>query len=225
MFVDALRYTRAPKYAILAAILLVPLLVLVGQQTTPVVIDGPQGQAKVIQVQGKNYVEVDEVAHHGRVSAFRRTSDRPDVATEGSAQAVHSTPAIGYSRQFVSAGIETMREILEWHAALKTAIDRGYPLSDDLFGPIRRQVQASLKHNEADASTELDQRALPLLINESKNMTALTDKYLRMTVNRDYVAPNSLGSEPLEQKLMSCWRSLAWMASSNQFVDDGSCQE
>jgi hypothetical protein len=36
MFVDALRYTRAPKYAILAAILLVPLLVLVGQQTTPV---------------------------------------------------------------------------------------------------------------------------------------------------------------------------------------------
>jgi hypothetical protein len=182
----------------------------------------------VIQVQGKNYVEVDEVAritggslHFAGRQIVLTLPPKGDV----SAQAVQSTPAIGYSRQFVSAGIETMREILEWHAALKTAIDRGYPLSDDLFGPIRRQVQASLKHNEADASTELDQRALPLLINESKNMTALTDKYLRMTVNRDYVVPNSLGNEPLEQKLMSCWRSLAWMASSNQFVDDGSCQE
>jgi hypothetical protein len=27
-----------------------------------------------------------------------------------------------------------MREILEWHAALKSAIERGYPLSDEWLG-------------------------------------------------------------------------------------------
>ena len=39
-----------------------PLLALAVQQTTALLIDGRQGQAEVIRVQGKNYVEVDELA-------------------------------------------------------------------------------------------------------------------------------------------------------------------
>ena len=46
----------------LVAILLLPLLVLVAQETSSLLIEGPQGQTRVIQVQGKNYVEVDELA-------------------------------------------------------------------------------------------------------------------------------------------------------------------
>ena len=70
----------------------------------------------------------------------------------------------------------------------------------------------------------MDHKALPLLANEFNNMSALTDKYLKITGSRDYLAPDSLNSDPLEQKLLTCWQSLASMASSNQFVDDGSCQ-
>ena len=55
---------------------------------------------------------------------------------------------------FLAAGIETMKEILEWHALLKNAIERDYPMSDDWFGNFRRQIQASLKHTEAMASTD-----------------------------------------------------------------------
>ena len=47
---------------LLVAILLLPLLVLVAQQTSALLIEGPQGQTRVIQVQGKDYVEVDEFA-------------------------------------------------------------------------------------------------------------------------------------------------------------------
>ena len=64
-------YRRSTKNAILAAILLLPLLVLVAQQRSSLVIDGPQGRARVIQVQGKNYVEVDELARITG-SAYRR---------------------------------------------------------------------------------------------------------------------------------------------------------
>jgi hypothetical protein len=46
----------------LVTILLSPLLALAVQQTTALLIDGRQAQAEVIQVQGKNYVEVDELA-------------------------------------------------------------------------------------------------------------------------------------------------------------------
>ena len=211
----------------LAAILLLPLLVLVAQETSSLLIEGPQGQTSVIQVQGKNYVEVDEFA---RITggSLRFVGSQIILSLPGSdtpAQA-HSAPqpAAGLSKPFLTGGIETMRQILEWHAALQNAIERGYPLSDTWFGNYRRQIRSSLAQTQAAASTDLDQKAFPLLSNEFDTMNALTDKYLKITVSRDYLAPNSLDSDPLNQKLLRCWQSLASMASSNQFVDDGSCQ-
>jgi hypothetical protein len=212
----------------LAAILLLPLLVLVAQETSALLIEGPQGQTKVIQVQGKNYVEVDEFA---RITggSLRFVGNQIILSLPGSdtpAQAAQSAPqqAAGLSKPFLTGGIETMREILEWHAALKNAIERDYPLSDTWFGNYRRQIRSSLAQTQAAASTDLDQKAFPLLTNEFNTMDALTDKYLKITVSRDYLAPNSLDSDPLNQKLLTCWQSLASMASSNQYVDDGSCQ-
>jgi hypothetical protein len=38
------------------------------------------------------------------------------------------------------------------------------------------------------ASTDIDQKALPLLVNEFNNMAALTDRYLKITVSKDYLA-------------------------------------
>jgi len=214
---------------LLVAILLLPLLVLVAQQTSALLIEGPQGQTRVIQVQGKDYVEVDELARiTGGSLRFVGNQIILTLPESGdtSSQPVQSapTPPVGLSRPFLRAGIETMREILEWHAALKTAIERGYPLSDEWIGNFRRQIQSSLKNTEAMASTDIDQKAFPLLTNEFNTMNALTDKYLKITVSRDYLAPDSLNSDPLNQKLLACWQSLASMASSNQFVDDGSCQ-
>lgn len=216
----------------LVTILLLPLLVLLAQETSSLLmIDGQQGQARVIQVQGKNYVEVEGLARitggslrfagNQIVLTLPNSSDTP-ARTEQSAFAPR--PADGLSKPFLSAGIETMREILEWHAALKTGIERGYPLSDVWFGNYRRQIQSSLKQTEATARTDADQKALPLLTNEFDTMSALTDKYLKITTCRDYLAPDSLNGDPLDQKLLTCWQSLASMASSNQFVDDGSCQ-
>ena len=70
----------------------------------------------------------------------------------------------------------------------------------------------------------MDREALSLLVNEFNNMGALTDKYLKISVSRDYPRPDSLNNDPLEQKLFTCWHSLEATASSNQFVDNGSCQ-
>ncbi|MGC2468139.1 MAG: hypothetical protein WA517_23310 [Candidatus Acidiferrum sp.] len=213
--------------AMLLTILLLPLLVLVAQETSALLIEGHQGQAKVIQVQGKNYVEVEALS---RITggSLRFEGNQIIVTLPGGADAVpqteRSAPAAVLSRPFLSAGIETMREILEWHAALKTGLERGYPLSDVWFDNFRRQIQSSLKQTEAAASTDMDQRALPLLTTEFNTMDALTDKYLKIAARRDYLAPDALNSDPLDQKLLMCWQSLASTASSNQLVDDGSCQ-
>lgn len=213
---------------ILVTILLLPLLVLVAQETSALLVEGRQGQAKVIQVQGKNYVEVDELAQVTggslRFAGNQITLRLPESDTPARAVQLGPEPAAGLSKPFLTGGIETMREILEWHAALKNGIERGYPLSDTWFGNFRRQIRSSLAQTEAAASTDLDQKAFPLLTNEFNTMNALADKYLKIEVSRDYLAPNSLDSDPLNQKLLTCWQSLASMASSNQFVDDGSCQ-
>ena len=213
----------------LVAILLLPLLILVARETSSLLIEGPQGKTTVIKVQGKNYVEVDELARiTGGSLHFVQNQIILTLPGSGdtSSQALQSAPIppVGLSRPFLGAGIETMRQILEWHAALKTAIERGYPLSDVWIGNFRRQIQASLKHTEAMATTEMDQKAFPLLTNEFNTMNALTDDYIKITVSRDYLEPDSLNSDPLNQKLLTCSQSLASMASSNQFVDDGSCQ-
>jgi hypothetical protein len=55
-------------------------------------------------------------------------------------------------------------------------------------------------------------------------MKNLSDQYLQITNNRDYIDPNSLQNDPLNQKFVTCARSLSSMASTNQFIDDGSCQ-
>jgi len=221
--------TRAIRISIvLMAIFLLPLLVLTAEQTSWLLIDGPQGEAKVIQVQGKNYVEIDELARItggslrfvGNQIILKLPASDPASQTEP----LKTAQPVGISRPFLNLGIETMREILEWHAALKTSIERGYPLSEVWLGNYRRQIQSTLKQTEAAASTDLDQKALPLLVEEFNNMGALTDKYVDITASRDYFAPDSLNGDPLDQKVLACWRSMERMVSSNQFVDDGACQ-
>ena len=218
-----------PNFVMLVTSLFLPLLLLAAEETGALLIRGPQGQAKVIQVQGKRFVELDDLARI--TGGSLRFVENQAILTlpasvDTSATVVQSAPPppVGLSRPFLSAGIETMREILEWHAALKNGIERGYPLSDTWFGNYRRQIQSSLVQTEAAASTDMDRKAYPLLVNEFNYMGALTDKYLKIVANRDYLAPDSLNTDPLNQKVLTCWRSMEWMASSNQFVDDGACQ-
>jgi len=184
---------------------------------------GATGTDKSESGAGEKLSRVEELA---RITggSLRFVGNQIILTLPGSGDTSSQVQSAGLSRPFLGAGIETMREILEWHAALKTAIERGYPLSDEWLGNFRRQSQSSLKHAEAVASTDTDQKAVPFLINEFNNMGALTDRYLRITANRDYIAPDSLSSDPLDQKLLMCWHSLESMASSNQFVNDGSCQ-
>jgi hypothetical protein len=101
----------------LLTILLQPLLVLVAQETSALLIEGHQGQARVIQVQGKNYVEVEALS---RITggSLRFAGNQIILTLPGGAnvtpQTGQSAPAAALSRPFLSAGIEPMREILEW---------------------------------------------------------------------------------------------------------------
>jgi ABC-type dipeptide/oligopeptide/nickel transport system ATPase component len=216
------------KWTTISALLALTVMAvsLLAQQTTSLTIAGQSGSAKVVQVAGRNYVEVEGLARitNGSISF---NSNQIILTMPGSSQDASAPPADsppGFSKDFVTAGIEAMAQVREWHAALRNAIQRGYPLADDWLAAYRNQAQQSLRLASVAVSTPSDKNAYPFLANEFTNMQNLTSKYLQIAKNMDYMDPNSLDNDPLDQKIRTCAHSLASMATANQFIDDGSCQ-
>ena len=198
---------------------------LMAQQINSLVVSGHSGQATVIQAQGRNYVEVEALARvvNGTVGF---NGNQIVLTLSGSSQnsAAGPPPAAGFSNEFKTAGIEAMAEIREWHTALATAIERGVPLNQGWLGPYGAKAQQALRLASVAISTDSDKNVYPFVVNVFNNMKALSEKYLQKTKDMNYIDPNSLQSDPVDQKILTCTRSLASMATTNQFVDDGSCQ-
>jgi hypothetical protein len=218
----------------LLALLTLPILVLtlIAQQSNSLVVNGQQGEAKVIQVQGHNYVEVEGLARitNGSVSfngnhivlTLPGSSGNASAPADAPAPAPVSAP--GFSKEFMNAGIEAMAQVREWHSALRNAIERGFPLGDDWLAAYLGQSRQALRLASVAINTDSDKNAYPFLVNEFNNMKNLNDKYIQMAKNMNYIAPNSLQSDPLEQKFQKCAHTMASMATANQIIDDGSCQ-
>jgi hypothetical protein len=58
---------------------------------------------------------------------------------------------------------------------------------------------------------------------EFNHMQELGNKILAARKNLNYITPDSVKKDPLDQKITNCARSLAAMAASGEFQDDGSC--
>jgi hypothetical protein len=200
-------------------------LTIMAQQNSSLIVNGQQGTAKVVQVEGHNYVDVEGLARltNGSIS-FKGNQivlNLPPPVTPSSGTV--RQPA-GFSKDFLTAGIEAMTRVREWHAALRIAIERGVPLGTGWLDAYQAQAQQSLTLTSAAISTDSDKNAYPILVNEFNNMKNLNDKYVGMTKAMNYIDPNSLQSDPLDQKLVACGHSLSTMVSARQFVDDGSCR-
>ncbi|MGB7436982.1 MAG: hypothetical protein WBR26_28070 [Candidatus Acidiferrum sp.] len=106
-------------------------LTVAAQQTSSLVVSGLQGQAKVIQVQGRNYVDIDGLARltKGSISFDGNQivltlpgsgANAPaQAAVQAEAQAAPQAPSSppGFSKGFVTAGTEAMAQVREWHTA------------------------------------------------------------------------------------------------------------
>jgi hypothetical protein len=199
-------------------------IALVAQQSNSLTIAGQTGSAKVIQVNGRNYVEVESLARLTNSSlSFNGNQIILNMGGGSANSPATSNAPEGFSRDFLTAGIEAMAQIREWHAALRNAIERGTPVSNDWLVAYRNQAQQAVRLASVTVNTGADKNAMPLLTSEFNSMGKLTDKYVGIADSRTYIPTDSLANDVLEQKIRNCGRSLAAMASSNQFSDDGSC--
>jgi hypothetical protein len=211
----------------LAAVLVVPGMVLSQgvEESRSLIINGQAGQAPVVRMQGKSYVELEALARltHGSLS-FNGSQVTLTLAGPGANTA---TTVAGekseFSREFLRAGIEEMAMIREWRTALTNAVQNGFPIGDDWMIIYREPALRNLRLAAVAASTDPDRSAYQLLSNEYDNMKKLSDRFVAAHTAQNYMPPDSLKSDPLNEQILSCARSLAAMAASGKFVDDGSC--
>ena len=216
---------------LLLALMASPGLVLAqaGQQNPALLVSAQPGQAPVVQINGRSYVDVEALARliNGSLSfhgnQITLTLPAPSSSTPPAPDPASQPDNPGFSKEFMKAGIEEMSVIREWRSALVNAVQNGYPVTDAFVAGYQGQAATNLRLASVAISTDSDQSAFQLLSNEFDNMQKLSNKILKARKNLNYIATDALKGDPLDQKILSCARSLASMAASGQFVDDGSC--
>jgi hypothetical protein len=217
----------------IAAIVLIGAGILqAAQQSQVLVLSGYQGTVPVMQMNGKNYVSVEALARVTNGSMSFNGNQIVLTLPGGGGGAASAPPAAAapaasqgsvFSKEFLTAAIEEMSTLREWHSALASAIENGFPITKELLQPYQMQAATNLRLAQVATSTPSDQSAAQLIGNAYQKMKQLSDKYLAKRANMDYVSPNALKNDDLNQSLIACGKSLGAMAASGQFVDDGTC--
>ncbi len=205
------------------------------KQNRTLIVNGQSTQVPVVQVNGRSYVDLEALASavNGSLSfaGSQIAFSVPLGSATGAPAAVAPRPAPstapvsnpGFSKGFLNAGIEEAATLREWHAALASAIQNGYPVTAGALAPYRTRATTNLRLAMTAASTDSDRSAYQLLNNEFQNMAKLGDRYIAARAAMTYISPDALENDSLNQRFIACGHSLGAMAASGQFVDDGSC--
>ena len=221
-------------------LMLVALLMLVAvaqaqtqRQRETLSVQGYPGQAPVIELQGRVFVEVQELARitNGSLSFEKDrivlTLPRRDAA-ETTGEAAGKS---GFSRPFMRAAIEAMASMREWGGMLLVIVQNGYPVATGMAGNTIAAYQAraaeSIALASTAASTESDYRGLELLRNEFNNAQAWSDSYVkaRNSMNAASVmSERGLKDDEEAQKILRCGQFLAQMFAGGIYQDDPACR-
>jgi hypothetical protein len=217
---------------ILLMLIVVSSLVLCLEAQTPqtLIVNGQPGQIELVQLNGHSYVDIETLARvaNGSLSfngnQITLTLPGSNSAPAPAAASPNVAANSAFSKSFMRAGIEQMTVIREWRTALENAVQNGFPITDDWLSVYRGQATTALHLAFVAISTDSDQNAYRLLNSEFENMKLLSANYVATRQSMNYIAPDALANDPLNQKIINCAHSMAAMAANGQFEDDGSCQ-
>ena len=207
------------------------------QQRHIMVIEGQSGEASVVEIEGRAYVDVaglTQIAHGSlsfkadRIVLSLPLSNAGTPRTEPPAEPAHSpVGSSGLSRNFMRAGIEEIATMRAWASTLAYAIQNGLPITEQWVTSSREQAAHDLRLAAVAVSTEPDRNALQLLTHEFEAVREWSNKLLQERKSMDTakyaISTNALQDDPMSQKIISCGHFLATMLGSGSFEDDPSC--
>jgi hypothetical protein len=188
-------------------------------------IAGHSGEAQLLQLNGKSYVEIEALALLTQGSLSFKTNRT--ILTLPSSEAEGPEPArpakAGFSTAFIQAGIEEMSLIREWRIAIVNAVESNSPVSEEWVAGRQRLADKNLALASAAASTDDDRSAYPLLTAAFNSMQKLSDAYLAVRKQAAFISPDTFNNSALEEQVLSCARGFAAMAQSHEFQDQPAC--
>lgn len=231
-----MRSKRSVSLLVLLMLLLCGvILAQVKQESRTLVVNGKAGEAGVVQINSRTYVDLENLA---RIANGSLGFDKNQITLtlpgghEASAPAAAAAPEppvahVGLSRNFMMAGIETLAQMREWASTMAYAIQNGYGVTESWAADYREKAATSLRQTSASVSTDADRNAMQLLANEFEAVREWSNKLVEAKQSMDTAkystSPNALRDEPLSQKIISCGRFLGTMLGSAEFKDDPSC--
>jgi hypothetical protein len=190
-------------------------------------VQGYPGQATVLQVQGRTFVDLQELARitNGSLSFERERiiltlprADASDPAGDAAAKA-------SFSRPFNRAAIEAMAAMREWGGMLLVIAQNGYPVETGMAGNTIQAYEArtaeSIALASTAASTEPDYRGLELLRNEFNYAQAWADSFVKDRASMK-MSERRIKDDEEAQKILRCGH-LAQMFAGGTVRDDVAC--
>ena len=196
------------------------------QPSSTFTVVGHSGNARVIQKDGRSYVDVEGLARiTGGTLGFQGSQIVLTLPGPPVRPAVPAPPEkTGFSRDFLRAGIEGMSQIREWRAAIENAVRTSNSVTDSWVSPLRRASETSIATAASTASTDSDRKAVPLLQNQLNNMRQLSDRLLAMRKSMTFMPTDLLDNDPLDHQILACAQGLAAIAvPGGQFEDVAAC--
>jgi hypothetical protein len=195
------------------------------QKATTFTIAGHTGEAQILQINGKSYVDIETLARLIQGSLSFKGNQTTLTLPPSDAEAPAATPhaKAGFSTAFVQAGIEELSVIREWRIAIVNAVLNNNPISVDWLSAHHRQAEKCLALTSAAASTDDDRSAYPLLSAEFNNMEKLSEAYLAMRNQAAFLSPDTFGNGPLEEQILTCARGFVSMTETHEFQDQAAC--
>lgn len=231
-----MRSKRSVSLLVLLMLLLCGvILAQVKQESRTLVVNGKTGEAGVVQINSRTYVDLENLARIANGSlGFDKNQITLTLPGGYEASAPASAPApqqpvahVGLSRNFMMAGIETLAQMREWASTMAYAIQNGYGVTESWAADYREKAANALRQTSASVSTDADRNAMQLLANEFEAVREWSNKLVEAKQSMDTAkystSPNALRDEPLSQKIITCGRFLGTMLGSAEFKDDPSC--
>jgi hypothetical protein len=194
------------------------------KENLTLVINGRPGAAKVVQTDGRSFVDIEALAR--LVNGTIRFNGSQIIltipaSTAGGPAAQPKAPT--FSKDFLKATVEAMTAIREWQSGLANDVQHGYPLPEDWISNSRSDAAKNFSLASVAASTDSDRSALRLLTAEFNDMEQLSDNILAIHYSREYIPPDTINNDPLNQRILNCAHSLASVIASQKLEDDGTC--
>lgn len=199
------------------------------QQTASLEVRGYSGEAGIVRVNGRPFVDLEALVRitGGSVSFEGGRAVLTLPSGEAGAEPANLAPAgPGFSRPFMSAGIEALASMREWGSTLVVAIRNGFPIGSSL-NPYRGRAADQVRLAATAVSSDDDRRGMELLKREFDGVQAWSDKLVNarntMSAANYTMSEDALQRDPMFQDIVQCGQFLAQMFAGGSFQESAAC--